>query len=109
MGCQRICQPIGGRELLVLGEESVVEEAADHSTKYRRNPEHPELTECPALHEKCGSRTAGGVDRSIRDGNADQVDKVRHSPIAIGARPFGARLSVEPMMTSRKKQVTQPQ
>ena len=54
------------------------------------------------------SATRAGVSRvhrGVGHRNADEVDKGQAQADGDGAKPAGARLSVAPMMTNRKKPV----
>ena len=51
------------------------EPAIKHSADQRRNPEQSQLCESPIANKKRGTRAARRVDRSVGDGNADEVDE----------------------------------
>ena len=86
--------------------ECLVDETADQPADDGRQPEQPQLLQGPAARDQRGTRAACGIDRGVGHRDRDRWISVSASPIAIGAKPEGARLSVDPMITSRKKKVS---
>ena len=67
-------------------------------------PEQPELTESPTADEDRGTGAAGGIDRGVGDRDADEMNQREAEALwRSGAKPFGARSSVAPRMTRRKR------
>ena len=95
----------GRRPLLCSGERGV-NHACEHRAKDGRQPEQPQLLQSPAASDQGGPGAAGGIDGEISHGNADQVDRVSANPIAMGAKPTGARSSVAPRMIIRNIKVS---
>ena len=56
--------------------------------------------------KSAGPVLRAGLTEVLVTGNADEMNQVRQKPMAIGAKPLGARASVDPMMTMRKKPVS---
>ena len=54
-----------------------IDHAGEGAAEDRRDPEEPELSQGPPLREDGGPGAARGVERVIRDRDADQVDQ-RH-------------------------------
>lgn len=85
--------------------QEAVDQSTEERTNDRRNPEQPELTNGPIAHKQRNACAAGRIHRRIRDRNADQMDRVKPRPIASGAKPWGARLSMEPRIIKRNIRV----
>ena len=74
------------------------------STADQRYPEHPKLLE-RRRPGSGGAGAAGRIDAGVGDRDADQVDERRSQADGDGAKPAGARVSVEPRMIIRKPKV----
>jgi hypothetical protein len=100
--------PVGlGHEtsLVVAGGEPGIDESGEGGAEEGRDPEEPELFDGPAPDEDGGAEGAGGIDGGIGNGDGDEVDEGEARPMGMGAKPSGARRSVAPRMTRRKKKV----
>ena len=51
--------------------QPAIDHAARRTTNYWRNPEQPELSQCPTADEQRRPGTARRIDRCVRDGNAN--------------------------------------
>src|SRR5688572_28443626 len=67
--------PAGNRRFGVVAfQEGTVRKAGDRCTDDRRDPEQPQLMHSPAADENRGPGAARRIYRSVRDGDADEVD-----------------------------------
>src|SRR5664279_907668 len=83
-----------------LAKQQLVGESGDQGPRYRRHEEQPQLVEAGVTGKQCWSGGPGGVHRRVSDRDADEVDeRQRARPIAMAAKPLGARVSVTPRMT----------
>ena len=79
---------------------TAVGESGDQGPRYRRHEEQPQLVEAGVTGKQCWSGGPGRVHRRVSDRDADEVDeRQRARPIAMAAKPLGARVSVTPRMT----------
>ena len=88
---------------VAFGDE-LIGERADDAADDRRQPEQPQLSETPRFAAEC-DRIAGPVERAgftevLVTGMLTRWIRVRERPMASAAKPFEARLSVVPMMTT---------
>ena len=66
-----------------LFEQCAIESSAGDSADQRRNPEQPQLLERQPAHEQRRAGAPRRIDRGVCDGNANEVDQVSASPIAM--------------------------
>ena len=93
---------LGGGHL----QQVAVCQAADDAADGREDDEHPELGQRPiADEERRSESSAPGSPLVLVTGMLIRWISVRVRPIASGARPAGARLSVTPWITSRNAKV----
>ena len=84
-----------------LVAEPAINHAAENPADQRRDPEQPELLDRCAADNERRAGEARRIDRRIGHRNVTRWMSVRHRPIAIGAKPSGARPCVEPRITNR--------
>ncbi len=85
----------------LLTAHPAIDDAGDHRTQQRRDPEQPQLRQRPAADKHRGPCAARGIHGRVGDGDADQVDQRQAQANASGAKPFGALPWVEPRMTNK--------
>ena len=97
------------RDLLLRGlaGEARVRESRDSGAHDWRDPEEPELRERPAARQTPpGPVERAGLTERLVTGMPMRWISVRPRPMAIGAKPAGARLSVAPRMIIRNMNVS---
>ena len=78
---------------------------ADHAPDDRRDPEQPERRQRLGPPKIAVAVERAGLSEAFETGIATRWNSVSASPMAIGAKPAGARLDVAPTMTIRNSAV----
>ena len=94
------------RTLACIRADRLVDETADQPADDGRQPEQPQLLQGPAARDQGGTGAACRIDRGVGHRDRDQVDQRQRQPDRDRCETRGARLSVDPMITSRKKKVS---